>query len=259
VEAAAGVILQADVATGGNPKFGWGRRARTAAKIGSCAAVLTMAVAIFPTGARGKAQLSLNTMPDGPGKQLIATKCGTACHGLDRVLEQPRTPDEWTDIVVLMRDYGAKVSVQEQKTIVAYLSKNLGRAPAPPKAASAPVTTARANSSAQSAATSRPAGASKSSSAPVAGQAAGKSAAVANTASNGGAAAPTELPPGPGKELVQTKCTICHNLDRILQSHRSRAEWQQLVTMMQDYGADVYGDEEKTVVNYLAKSFRSSK
>jgi cytochrome c5 len=220
-----------------------------------------MAMVILPTGARGKAQVSLNNMPEGPGKQLIANKCGTACHGLDRVLDQPRTTDDWTNIVVLMRDYGAKISVQEQKTIVAYLSKNLGRAPTPPKAASVPpVITARANSSAQSAATSRPAGASKSSSASVSGQAAGKSAADANMASNGGgAAAPTVLPPGPGKELVQTKCTICHNLDRILQSHRTRSEWQQLVTMMQDYGADVSGDEEKTVVDYLAKSFPASK
>ncbi len=143
-----GVNLQVDLAADGIQKSGCSRYSKAGVRFGACAGALLLALAVFPTGARGKAQDSLSRMPEDPAKQLISGKCGTACHDTPQALDHPRTRDEWTDIVVLMRDYGAKVSPGEQKTIVAYLTKNLGRVPAPVKPASPPATTtARANSS----------------------------------------------------------------------------------------------------------------
>ena len=230
-----------------------------------------MAIAIFPAAAHaagGTSQTPLSRMPDSPAKQLISNKCG-ACHDSGHVLDQTRTRSDWTDVVVLMRDYGAKVSPDEQKNIVDYLAKNFGRAPAPAKSTSPPlVINARASSSGSSPASSS--GSSPSSSGTASSvvrvsqpaQASGKASAPAApssgasaTAAGSTAASPGGLPPGPGRELVQTKCTMCHNLDRVIGSHRTRAEWQQLVTAMQEYGADVYDEDEKTVVNYLSKSF----
>jgi cytochrome c5 len=260
--AGSGVILQA----GGSMRSGWSRRRR--AGMASGAVAFVMAASLFAVGAGGNSPGLLSRMPEAPAKQLISSKCGSACHAAEHVLDQTRSRDDWTDVVVLMRDYGAEVSVEDQKAVVAYLAKNFGRAPAPAKPASPPpVTIARANSSrssgvpSEAAAASRPAPHAPRSS--QAAQPSDETSAAVKTASaaNGGtsaAAVSGGLPPGSGKELVQTKCTVCHNLDRVIGSHRTRAEWQQLVTAMQDYGADVYDEDEKTVVNYLSRSFSAS-
>jgi cytochrome c5 len=69
------------------------------------------------------------------------------------------------------------------------------------------------------------------------------------------AATPVTLPDGPGKDLVETRCTACHGLDRIAAAKRSKREWDDLVAHMAYLGAPVSADEAKTVTAYLDAKF----
>jgi virginiamycin B lyase len=72
------------------------------------------------------------------------------------------------------------------------------------------------------------------------------------------AALPTcaqDLPDGPGKETVETVCTVCHGLEDIVSSKRTKAEWKALVDKMVSFGAQAKDEEIEAIVNYLAKNF----
>ena len=64
-----------------------------------------------------------------------------------------------------------------------------------------------------------------------------------------------KLPEGEGKEIVAGKCTICHSLDRIVDTHATAAGWEGIVKEMVSEGAPLENDEIPVVVNYLAKNF----
>ena len=63
------------------------------------------------------------------------------------------------------------------------------------------------------------------------------------------------LPDGEGKEIVQSVCTKCHTLDRIVASGYTHDGWQLMVNQMISNGAKLTPEKMPTVVNYLAKSF----
>jgi mono/diheme cytochrome c family protein len=65
------------------------------------------------------------TLADGAGKDLVEKNC-VLCHGLDRVTAANRTTQGWTAIVGTMKFFGAPISGDEEKTIVAYLSDKYG-------------------------------------------------------------------------------------------------------------------------------------
>ena len=69
------------------------------------------------------------------------------------------------------------------------------------------------------------------------------------------AAAPVPLPDGPGKDLVEARCTACHDLERITVIKRQRAEWPALVTNMVGRGAVATPDEARAISAYLAANF----
>jgi cytochrome c5 len=68
-------------------------------------------------------------LPEGPGKDIVLNSC-TACHGIDLILSQRRTPDEWGQVVDRMVGNGASLSDDQYKAVVTYLSTSLA-APAP--------------------------------------------------------------------------------------------------------------------------------
>lgn len=68
-------------------------------------------------------------LPDSPEKEMVMQAC-TQCHGMDVVLNQRRTPDEWNDVVARMVGDGASMSDEEYKTVVSYLSSSFGPDPA---------------------------------------------------------------------------------------------------------------------------------
>jgi competence protein ComEA len=67
-------------------------------------------------------------LPEAPGKAVVMEAC-TQCHGIDMIVAQPRSPDEWTQVVSRMVGSGASLTDEQYATVVAYLSKNLGNSP----------------------------------------------------------------------------------------------------------------------------------
>jgi cytochrome c5 len=70
-----------------------------------------------------------------------------------------------------------------------------------------------------------------------------------------GQAAPSDLPPGNGRELVAVACSQCHGLKLIVTLRDSRAGWKRHVDEMVLRGTQLLPEEADTVVQYLAKNF----
>jgi cytochrome c5 len=68
-------------------------------------------------------------------------------------------------------------------------------------------------------------------------------------------AKPVTLPAGDGKQLVETRCGLCHDLERVVTAPRRKADWPVIVANMVEQGAPVTADEAKAVSNYLAANF----
>jgi len=63
------------------------------------------------------------------------------------------------------------------------------------------------------------------------------------------------LPDGPGKELVESSCAICHGLDRVVATTRPASQWDAMVKQMVFFGAPLSADQAKTVTAYLSTRF----
>jgi cytochrome c5 len=59
---------------------------------------------------------------------------------------------------------------------------------------------------------------------------------------------------GGGLELVQTKCTLCHPVDRINNANHDLAGWNQTIARMRGKGAQVTDAEATQIAEYLASS-----
>ena len=65
-------------------------------------------------------------------------------------------------------------------------------------------------------------------------------------------AKPVALPAGPGKELVETRCTMCHDLERVTAAKR---EWDSVVTnMLERFGLQA-PDEARAISAYLTANY----
>lgn len=60
------------------------------------------------------------------------------------------------------------------------------------------------------------------------------------------------LVPGPGSELTQAKCAICHEISYVTRAPQSRAQWEEVMRMMVERGAPMTRDEIKVITDYLA-------
>lgn len=69
------------------------------------------------------------------------------------------------------------------------------------------------------------------------------------------AAKPVALPGGSGKELVETRCNLCHDLERVAFSKRHKGEWPAIVTNMVARGATATPDEAQAITAYLVAQF----
>lgn len=64
-----------------------------------------------------------------------------------------------------------------------------------------------------------------------------------------------QMPDGEGKTLIVAKCQLCHTLERVVTSHRTKDDWQAVISLMVEQGADLTDDQSKTVVDYLAANY----
>lgn len=68
-------------------------------------------------------------------------------------------------------------------------------------------------------------------------------------------AKPVTLPAGPGKELVETRCTLCHDLERVTAAKRDKREWDSVVAnMLERFGLSA-PDEARAISAYLAAQY----
>lgn len=68
-------------------------------------------------------------------------------------------------------------------------------------------------------------------------------------------ARPITLKDGPGKDLVQTRCTQCHDLERVTATKRSKHEWEGVVAnMLERFGLQA-PDEARAISGYLAANY----
>ncbi len=68
------------------------------------------------------------------------------------------------------------------------------------------------------------------------------------------AEAPAEESPAagmPGEQLVQTKCTMCHDLSRVESAVYDRDGWEGTIERMQQQGLVVTNDERDAIIEYL--------
>jgi cytochrome c5 len=61
---------------------------------------------------------------------------------------------------------------------------------------------------------------------------------------------------GQGDQIMQAVCTVCHSSDRILNSHKTQAEWQITVDRMISYGAVLTDLEKQIMIKYLSETYK---
>lgn len=64
-----------------------------------------------------------------------------------------------------------------------------------------------------------------------------------------------QMPDGDGKKIIAAKCQLCHTLERVVTSHRTKDDWQSVIDQMVEQGAALSDDETKAVVDYLASNY----
>ncbi len=63
------------------------------------------------------------------------------------------------------------------------------------------------------------------------------------------------LPDGPGKDVLLTTCTMCHDLQRIKLGRRTSEEWEETLVTMLNEGAPIDDREFALVHHYLSRVF----
>jgi mono/diheme cytochrome c family protein len=81
------------------------------------------AISTLTIGARAHAQ----DLPEGQGKALVQTAC-SQCHGIDVIVGQPRSREEWGEVVSRMVGNGAQLSDDDYNLVIEYLATHLGPA-----------------------------------------------------------------------------------------------------------------------------------
>jgi cytochrome c5 len=66
---------------------------------------------------------------------------------------------------------------------------------------------------------------------------------------------PVTLADGQGKELVETRCALCHDLERVATVKRSKKDWPVIVANMVAWGATATPQEAQTIGDYLATNY----
>jgi cytochrome c5 len=63
----------------------------------------------------------------------------------------------------------------------------------------------------------------------------------------------------PGKALLETACSNCHDLDLVSNRTGTQAEWQEVVERMNGRGAGVADKDIPVLVAYLVKTYPTKK
>ncbi len=69
------------------------------------------------------------------------------------------------------------------------------------------------------------------------------------------AAGTVTLPNGPGRELVETRCAVCHTLERVTIVKREKRDWEAIVARMYERWGVSAPDEAQAISAYLVAQF----
>ncbi len=58
-----------------------------------------------------------------------------------------------------------------------------------------------------------------------------------------------------GQTLMNTRCNKCHSLERVTSAKKTADQWNQTVSRMITNGAQITPEEQKVLVDYLAKTY----
>jgi hypothetical protein len=65
---------------------------------------------------------------------------------------------------------------------------------------------------------------------------------------------PARLPEGPGRELAEGACMVCHSGMLIVQQRKDAAGWEKTVALMEKWGAPLAPAERDSLLRYLARN-----
>lgn len=68
-------------------------------------------------------------------------------------------------------------------------------------------------------------------------------------------AEPPAAAEAPGKALLEARCAVCHDLERVQKKKADRAGWEKIVDEMIGKGAKLEDAEREAVVGYLAATY----
>jgi cytochrome c5 len=78
---------------------------------------------------------------------------------------------------------------------------------------------------------------------------------VANFGPGAPAPGPVTLPNAPGKDLVETRCAVCHDLERVTIVKRQKRDWETIVGNMYERWGVSAPDEVQAIAAYLVAQF----
>ena len=64
-----------------------------------------------------------------------------------------------------------------------------------------------------------------------------------------------ELPEGEGKDLTESACSTCHEINLVTAERRSEQQWKAVVADMVRRGAEASDSEKQVILAYLVKNF----
>jgi cytochrome c5 len=155
-------------------------------------------------------------LPEGEGREIVQRVC-TSCHSLVPVLMQRNGEGGWRHTVTRMvLQRQAQLLPEEYETVVRYLSTRLGPGAGPMQTGTLP---------------------------------------PGSMAGGATSAKEIKLPDGPGKDLVQARCAMCHDLGRVVSIGRTRREWDSVTRDMIGRGPRASDADIQTMATYLATHF----
>jgi hypothetical protein len=153
-------------------------------------------------------------LPPGEGRELAQNVCATACHDATPLLMKRDGASGWRrNVERMIVQKGAQLFPEDLEALIRYLSTRLGPGTGRMQATGV-----------------LPPGA---------------------LAGGAETARDVRLPDGPGKELVETRCTLCHDLGRVVSIPRTKGEWDAVTRNMLGRGPQTSPAQVQTIIDYL--------
>lgn len=158
-------------------------------------------------------------LPPGDGRDMAQGVCATACHDAVPLLMKRDGESGWRkNVERMVVQKGAQLFPADLETLVRYLSTRLG-----------PGTGLMQTTGVL------PPGA---------------------LGGGAGTAKEVRLPEGSGRELVEARCTACHDLGRVVSVRRTNQEWAHMTRNMMERGPQASPEQIPTIIAYLTTHFR---